>query len=115
MNDEQRVAIEAGLNLCMFLRTGRLVKRCERGSDVHRPVKMWGSAVRLTYVLGIRAVRLRRNWPRASFEIAHFTTAFREIAAKIFTTARCILRVIVGFLPNSFTGMSPVSGNPVHF
>lgn len=32
---------------------------------MHRPVKMWGSAVRLTYVLGIRAVRLRRNWPRA--------------------------------------------------
>lgn len=56
--------------LCAFLRTGRLVKRCERGSDVHRPVKMWGSAVRLTYVLGIRAVRLRRNWPRASLQIA---------------------------------------------
>lgn len=56
MNDEQRVAIEAG-PLCVFLRTGKLVKRCERGSDVHRPVKMWGSAVRLTYVLGIRAVK----------------------------------------------------------
>jgi len=44
VSDEQRVAIEAA-RLCALLRTGRLVKRCEKGSDVHRPVKMWGSTV----------------------------------------------------------------------
>jgi len=41
---KQRVAIEAA-RLCGSVRSfGRFVKRCERGSDVHRPVKMWGSA-----------------------------------------------------------------------
>lgn len=65
MSDEQRVAIEAA-RLCTLLRTGRLVKRCERGSDVHRPVKMWGSAAanaRPWYSCG--AVELQCNWPRA--------------------------------------------------